>query len=153
MLETPHVLVGAAIASKIGNPALALPLALGSHFILDLVPHWNPHLYTETQKFGKPSKKSTFIAIIDASLALILGSLIALKALPNTTQTITILLACFLSVLPDLVEGPYYFLNLKNEIVHKWILWHRSYQSNGDFYFGIISQLLIISASIWWIIS
>ena len=53
MLETPHVIVGAAIAYKVVNPALALPLALGSHFILDITPHWNPHLSTETKKFGK----------------------------------------------------------------------------------------------------
>ena len=47
MLETPHVAVGAAIAASIPNPLIAIPLAFASHFALELVPHWNPHLNTE----------------------------------------------------------------------------------------------------------
>ena len=62
MLETPHVAVGAAIAVAIPNPYLAIPLALASHMILDHTPHWNPHFYTETKKFGKPTQKSTVFA-------------------------------------------------------------------------------------------
>ena len=65
MLETPHVIVGAAIATKVVNPALALPLAFGSHFILERVPHWNPHLNTEKNKFGKITVVSTKIVILD----------------------------------------------------------------------------------------
>jgi len=47
VLETPHVVVGAAIATKIANPFISLPLAFASHFLLEKVPHWNPHLNTE----------------------------------------------------------------------------------------------------------
>ena len=153
MLETPHVIVGAAIATKVGNPLLAIPLALGSHFILDLAPHWNPHLYTETQKSGKPSKKSTTIVIADGVIGLIAGFLISAKALPNVQKTIFILFTCLISVLPDLIEAPYYFLNFRKEILHKWIKWHRSYQTNGDFVFGVLSQILVTATSLWWILS
>jgi len=63
VLETPHVVVAAAIAVNVANPALAIPLALGSHFVLEKVPHWNPHLNTELKKFGKVSAQSTNIVI------------------------------------------------------------------------------------------
>jgi hypothetical protein len=53
VLETPHVVVGAAIATKVANPALAIPLAFASHFVLEKIPHWNPHLNTELKKFGR----------------------------------------------------------------------------------------------------
>src|SRR3990170_6793978 len=95
VLETPHVIVGAAIATKVVHPALAIPLAFASHFVLEKVPHWNPHLNTETEKFGAPTKKSTTIVIIDASIALISGSYFAYQALPNTALALTIFFSCF----------------------------------------------------------
>lgn len=152
MLETPHVLVGAAIATKIGNPLLAIPLALGSHFLLERVPHWNPHLKTETDKYGHPTTKTTIITSIDAVTALISGSLIASRALPNTAHFITILLACFFSVLPDLVESPYFFLGVRNDLLLKYILWQKSIQEDAKIIPGLLTQLAIIGASLWWIL-
>lgn len=39
MVLTCHLLTGAAIASRISNPILTLPLAFLSHYLLDLLPH------------------------------------------------------------------------------------------------------------------
>lgn len=40
MLVTNHVLSGAVVGALARRPALALPLGIGSHFVLDAVPHW-----------------------------------------------------------------------------------------------------------------
>jgi len=40
MLASNHVLAGAAIGVTISNPVFAIPLALTSHIIMDLIPHW-----------------------------------------------------------------------------------------------------------------
>jgi hypothetical protein len=152
MLETPHVFIGAAIASKIPNPLISLPLALASHFILEKVPHWNPHLNQETEKYGRPTKKSTLITAIDSATALISGSLIAFQALPNTAHFFTILTACFLSALPDLVEAPYFFLGWRNKIMAKWIKWQKSIQIDTSPALGLLTQILTILAALWWII-
>jgi hypothetical protein len=96
VLETPHVAVGAAIASKIPNPWLAIPLAFASHFILDKTLHWNPHTYTETQKYGRPTKNSTIIAAVD-STALVMGIGAASNYL-IINHAVVILIACFASV-------------------------------------------------------
>ena len=40
MILTAHLLAGAAVASKISNPSLALPLALLSHYFLDSLPQY-----------------------------------------------------------------------------------------------------------------
>ena len=109
MLETPHVIVGAAIATKVVHPALAIPLAFGSHFILEKIPHWNPHLNTETEKYGHPTKNTTYIVIMDSTMALLSGTFLAYRALPNTPLFLTILVSSFVAALPDLVEGPYFF--------------------------------------------
>ena len=151
MLETPHALLGAAIAVKLGNPALSIPLALASHFILEKVPHWNPHLYGEMEKFGKPSPKSTAIAIVDSAVALTCGSLIAFSQLPNLGMTLTILFSAFAAVLPDVIEAPYLYLGYKKPWLKKYILWQRSIQAEAKPFWGLFTQVLTVLAVFLWL--
>jgi len=151
MLETPHVALGAAIAVKIPNPLISIPLALGSHFLLEMVPHWNPHLNTETKKFGKPTKKSTLFTTIDASLALIMGTYIAFDKSDNIYQTMVILACCFFSVVPDLLEAPYFFLGMRHKFFKKWIYLQKSIQADVPFFWGMLSQTIVLVATLVWI--
>lgn len=152
MLETPHTLVGAALATKIPNPFISLPLALASHFILDKLPHWNPHLYTEKKENGKISKKSFAIVVLDSSVALVSGILIALTQSKSIMHFFIIIAACFLSVLPDIVESPYFFLNKKSVLMEKWVIFQKSIQNNSNFLWGITTQIITAGAAIWWIL-
>jgi hypothetical protein len=151
MLETPHVLVGAAIATHIPNPFIAIPLAFASHFILETVPHWNPHLNTETQKYGQPTRRSTVITTIDSTLALASGSFIAYQALPNVEHAAIILACSFAAVLPDVLEGPYFFLKIRTAWIKKWIAFQKSLQSDTTFFWGLLTQLTVIAATILWL--
>jgi hypothetical protein len=151
VLETPHVVVGAAIAMKVVNPVLAIPLALGSHFVLDGIPHWNPHLNTEVKENGKPTKRSSIIVVIDVCTALALGIFIASRALPSTSHAITILFASFASVLPDVIEGPYFFLGVKSKFIKKWITFQKSLQADTSIVPGLLTQVITIAAAFWWI--
>ncbi len=153
MLETPHVIVGAAIATKVVTPALAIPLAFASHFILEKVPHWNPHLNSETEKYGRPSKQSTYIVIADVAASLALGGYVASRAIPDWGQTATILAACFAAALPDILEGPYFFLNMRSQIVKKWINFQKSIQVDIPLIPGLIIQVITIFLAFWWIFS
>lgn len=154
MLETPHVVVAAAIATKIGNPALAIPLSFLSHFVLEKIPHWNPHLRTEKLTLGKLSRQSTQIVIADSLLSLTLGSFIASRALPDINHAIVILLSCFAAVLPDLIEAPYYFLNSHSDfIVNKWIPFKKSIQVDASPLPGLATQAVTILAALWWILT
>ncbi len=151
MLETPHVFIGAAIASKIPNPLIAIPLAFASHFVLEMVPHWNPHLNSETEKFGQPTRRSTVITAIDSTLALVSGSFIAYQALPHINQTILILACSFASVLPDVMEGPYFFLKMRTSWIKKWIAFQKSIQSDTTAFWGLFTQTLTVIAAIFWL--
>lgn len=151
MLETPHVAVGAAIASKIPNPFIAIPLAFASHFVLERIPHWNPHLNTETKLYGAPTKRSTIITTIDSVLALTLGLGISLTALPNIGHTTTIIFACFASVLPDVIEAPYFFLNLRYTFIKKWIAFQKSLQVDTTPAWGFLTQIVTIAAALLWL--
>lgn len=152
MLETPHVALGVAIASKIGNPWIAIPLSFVSHFALDRVPHWNPHLFTETEKNGKPSVVSTKIAIIDIASALLLGLLFAFNSLPDWRKTLLILACCLASVASDAIKYPYYYLGLRQKWLVKWVKMERSIQvDTKSVFWGLATQILIILTSFFWI--
>ncbi|MBN1168836.1 hypothetical protein JXA63_03000 [Candidatus Woesebacteria bacterium] len=151
MLETPHVVVGAAIAASVSNPMLSLPLALGSHFLLDRIPHWNPHTYTETEKYGKIRNSSMIIASVDTAIAFLIGSYIAYTYLPDYKMSFVIITACFLSVLPDVIKSPFYLMKNKNGLLKKYINFERSLQVEIGIYLGLLTQLLVITTGLWWI--
>ena len=144
MLELPHTIVGATIATKIPNPLISLPLAFFSHFLLDLIPHWNPSLYSETKKFGKPTQKSTQFVILDIILSLGAGFFIASRALPNTTWAIIIVLTCFASVVADVIEGFYFFLGIRTKFLENLIEFQHRYQRRVPVVPGIVVQIVII---------
>lgn len=144
MLETPHVALGAAIAVAIPNPYVSIPLAFASHFVLDMVPHWNPHLNTETRKFGHLTNKTLLIIGLDFATALILTGFLY-------RGNINILYCSFFSILPDLVEAPYYLLGFKNKYLEIWRLFQKSIQSDANLFWGILTQIIVICASLFWI--
>lgn len=151
MLETPHVAVGAAIATKIPNPFIAIPLALASHFVLDMVPHWNPHSYTEVQKNGKISVNTKTFALIDVGIALVIGFAAAYHATPDFGHAATILIASFASVFPDVSKSPYFLFGVRDGLLKKWVDFERSLQAETTFIIGMSVQAVIVLASLWWI--
>ncbi len=145
------MLLGAAVAVKFQNPIVAIPVSFASHFVLDLLPHWNPHINREIEKFGKPTRESVTIIVVDSTLALVIGTAIAITKSANILLFLTILASCFAAVLPDVVEAPYYFMGKKTFVIEKWISWQKSIQNDVAPIPGIASQLAIIIVSLWWI--
>src|SRR3990167_11027957 len=65
MTATAHALIGASLAAKIVNPVLGIPIAILSHFIADLVPHWDA---------GTNHKNKTLTRLkLEATLDVLLG--------------------------------------------------------------------------------
>lgn len=153
MIELPHTIIGATIATKMGNPALSLPIAFLSHFILDLLPHWNPGIYKELNHKSEVSKRSKKIILADCLAALLIGTLLALRFHPNLGKVATIMAACFLAVLPDLAEAPYFFAGSRNKYLLAYINLHRRFQGNGPFWLGISTQIVIIVICLFLILS
>lgn len=145
MLTFPHVVAATAIVKLIPNPLISLPLALASHFFLDFViPHWNPHLYTEYKKNGKISKKSITIIFIDGLLAFFLCLYILLYYWPSIQDIVVYAAAIFLATLPDTIEIPYYFLKCKSQLLKKYVNFEHKHQANSCFTWGMITQLIVV---------
>jgi hypothetical protein len=152
MLETPHAVVGAAIATAIPNPFIAIPLSFLSHFALDMTPHWNPHISTELKKYGSITKQSKYIIYADCALAVAVSAFIASRALPNTGYAMTIGLSSFAGILPDVIEAPYFFLHWKNTFTEKWLKFQKSIQNDAEPFWGIGTQIVTLIAAFWWIL-
>lgn len=144
MLETPHVALGVAIAVAIPNPLISIPLAFASHFALDMVPHWNPHINTEMKKYGKLTNPTLFIIAVDLALALIL-TIFTGKTNPY------IYLASFMSILPDIAEGPYFLFGWRNKYLDIILRFQRSIQANANIFWGLLTQIIILLACFLWI--
>lgn len=153
MVELPHVLVGAAIAVKVSNPVLALPLVIVSHYVLDLVPHANPHIYTQIKKEGKIRGKTLFLIVLDSGVALLAGLLLALISLPDINKSLMIILGSFLAVLPDVLEIPYYFFQVRHPLMGSYVEFNHRLQASAPLIPGVITQILISLAALWWMFS
>lgn len=150
MLETPHVAVGAVIALKVGNPYLSLPLALASHFVLDKVPHWNPHTYTETTNGGL-KKQTIAFALTDITLSAIIGLSLSYSQLPNVQMAVFVLLGGLLGVLPDVVKYPFFLIKKTQKgLYKKYVDFERSLQVEVGFYTGMLVQIGITLIALWW---
>lgn len=101
MTETAHLILGAAIASKVPNPILASVLAISSHILLDIVPHWD----TGTNWRKRSIKKTILYTGIDLGL----GTAVSLALFGKSTPLPYLLFIMFLSTLPDWLEAPYFF--------------------------------------------
>jgi hypothetical protein len=104
MMTTNHVLTGTLIGLTIHTPALALPIAFVSHFILDVLPH-----YGDSDHIGKKFKMVLSLDILVASLVLI-----AMGIFRPMYWQLGVLCAV-IAASPDLVWLPMWLHELKHE--------------------------------------
>ena len=113
MILTSHILVGAAIGSKLGNPFLVAILAFGSHFVLDFLPHFEEYSIKnlKKKKIDMRFLKDFSKVIIDLSV----GFLIVIFLSYNNDNLTNILIGAFFGALPDGISFIGFFL--KNKIL------------------------------------
>jgi len=141
MLSIVHGPTGAFIASKIPNPLISIPLILASHYLEDRVPHWD---VGQGLIHAKKSKLKAFFEelIFDFPLSIAIVYIFFQMGHPFNWQ---IWLGWFIGLLPDFLEFPYVFLNMKffpiRELAdfHGWV--HRSTKS---FFWGVLPQISIL---------
>lgn len=137
MTATGHAVIGTVIAAKVGNPALAIPLALASHIVADFIPHWD----TGTNKEKKGIQRVLFETVIDVSLGFALSYGLLIFLFPRTEP-----LYAFLIILAsqsfDWLMAPYYFFNVQ---AFKWAYtFQKLFNRELDKPWGIINQVAIL---------
>lgn len=142
MTATSHAVLGTIIAAKIGNPALAIPLAFTSHILADMFPHWD--VGTSGHKKNQKSLKLEFIqASLDVAFGFILSYLLIFLFFPTTNLKYAFFLIIVSQSL-DWITAPYYFLDIKFP-PFQWIYkFQKMFDNRMDKPWGIISQIAII---------
>ncbi len=153
MLETPHVALGIAVAKTVPNPLISIPLSFAGHFLLDMIPHWNPHLNTEIKKFGKLTNNTLFIIGLDALSAILFVYFSYNFFSHDPLLSSSILFSSFASVLPDAIEAPYYLMGIKNKFLNYWIKFQKSIQADANLFWGIVTQVAVLALSAFYIFS
>lgn len=104
MTAAGHSITGAFLASKIPDPRIGIPLAIISHFALDLVPHWD--VGTNWRK------RKRHLTVIYAAIDVLLGIGLAVILFPSNNP-LYLFSMIFAAQLPDLIETPYWLLDIK----------------------------------------
>ncbi len=107
MLSISHTLTGAFIASKLPHPALYIPLALASHYLEDLVPHWD--VGTGLSNGLRKRKTAFLLELID--LAISIAAIYIFWQSSQTEIQYHIWIGAFVGLIPDFLEAPRNFLN------------------------------------------
>lgn len=109
MFLTTHVVAGAAIGRNVESLPLASAIGFVSHFVLDMIPHWNPEYLHDPHANVKDLIRHTMkplIAItvfIDILLAVSI-TWILLVFTPSREERIRVGLAIGASVTPDILD-------------------------------------------------
>lgn len=98
MTATNHALTGAVIGLAVGQPFIALPAALASHYVCDALPHYGTNLPME-----KLFKTRAFRDYLVAE-ALICALLVGLLALTRPQYWLLAAVCAFVAAAPDLMS-------------------------------------------------
>jgi len=153
MLSTPHVITGIAIAANVAPLWASVPLSFASHFVLDMIPHWNPHLNTEMRTYGKITQRTKNIIYVDTAVAFGIIGFAMLRAGVTTPYAFAIGLNGIASITPDLMEAPYFFFHMRHKALLVWLKFQKSIQSDAELIPGLLTQVVVIAVSLWWMLS
>lgn len=139
MTATGHALIGTVIAAKIGNPALAVPIALASHFVADAFPHWDTGYHRKQN-----GKRKFFIqSIIDVLAGFVLSFALISVFFPQTN-----LIYAFFIILvaqsPDWLTAPYLFFDMKFAPFCWFYRFQKIFDRSIGMPWGVIDQVAIV---------
>jgi len=162
MYAIPHSLLGIAIASKTNNPALISALAVLSHYVLDMIPHWNllpkkrPVSTLINRFLLRPIFKKNIINekrglkdihdlifLLDPVLALIIIYLFIYYQ--SSIAPAKIVIAAFFALLPDILVYIDYRYPGKFKIFKILHQFHINIQNHTkSVFWGVLTQVIVI---------
>ena len=140
MLTTPHAAAGIALGAVFADPLLVAPVAAGSHFLLDSVPHWQ-----ETLAPYIPTNKTYVRVPIDIALAVGI-TLLAVHWQPQHSTAIWT--GAIFANLPDLDSVVVLVPGLKKGIIQKYWDWHCKIQRETSSFWGLLPQAFVVAVGL-----
>lgn len=136
MTATAHALIGASIAARVANPLLGIPIAIISHFIADLIPHWDEgtnHRQKSLTRFRS-----------EAAADVIFGFALTFLIFKNVVDPTYLFAMVIASQLPDWLETPLLMFNVKIP-PFTWAYWlGHNLQSRMQLPWGLVTQIVTV---------
>lgn len=154
MLLTPHTFVGIAIGFSIQRPEFAVPVSVATHFLGDLIPHWD--FYSHTSLAQRRVGWRPVAVMADLVLGVSVGlffTFFALWVLKNPSLALNVFLCGIGSVLPDALEAPHIFMDKDFKFLQPLLRTQKKLQIQAPLPWGIISQLFVIAVALIVILS
>ncbi|MEK7559449.1 MAG: hypothetical protein AAB521_04025 [Patescibacteria group bacterium] len=137
MTATGHAIIGTVIAAKVGNPALAIPIALASHIAADLFPHWD-----EGTNGNKTKQTIALQAVFDVLFGFGISYLIIFFLFPQTSLVYVFIMIITAQAF-DWLTAPYYLFGIKPfKIFYKF---QKLFDNEMKAPWGIINQVAILT--------
>ena len=136
MTATAHALIGASIAVKVVNPILGIPLAIISHFIADLIPHWDA---------GTNHRQKSLMRLrVESALDVLLGFALVYLIFRNLVDPRYLFVMVIAAQLPDWLEAPSFMFNI-NVPPFSWLDWlGHKIQSRLALPWGLVTQIVVV---------
>lgn len=133
MFLTSHAVTGTFLALNIEEPVILVPAAIGSHFVLDALPHFG------TKSIKQNKYRLYTVAAIDLSCTIIFYFFV-IHIWPQKMILITI--GILGAILPDLFYFPRYVLNINEP------RWLRKFHKNIQWFerpLGLVTEIFWIT--------
>lgn len=131
MTVTNHALAGALIAGLIASPAVTIPLAFVSHYVLDALPHFGIAVVGDDVRSRNTQTLFKWVTRVD--VALLVAALVFVPIAFQSRLHWPVVLGCMVAALsPDAIWGYRFIRELKTGKLgpkswfsrfHNWIQW------------------------------
>lgn len=136
MTATAHSIVGGAIAAAVPDPILGISLALLSHPLLDMIPHWD-----EGWGWRKKDKSRLFM---ECSIDMMAGIIVTFALFGGGVHTWYLLACIGAAVSWDVLEAPYLILNWKFQPFELFYKLQHNIQGKAALPWGIVTQIVTV---------
>lgn len=142
MTATAHALIGASLAVKVVNPYLGIPIAILSHFVADLIPHWDA---------GTNHRDKSLTRLkIEASLDVLLGFALVFIIFRNLTNPVYLFSMVIAAQLPDWLEAPSWLFGIRVP-PFSWLDWlGHKLQSRLQLPWGLVTQVVVVGLLVFY---
>jgi hypothetical protein len=139
-----HAIAGCLIGNYFNSVLLVIILAIISHFLLDIIPHWDGFsnkILFETKGRVDISKKIVYLEVFDSLIAL---ALIAYFILLIPSKSIMILIGSIASLSPDIIKLGFLTPLKKNKFYMSYLQFHSKIQKEIDWKLGVFIQIIVL---------
>ena len=140
MTATGHAVIGTVIAASIPNPFIAIPIAVVSHIVADLFPHWDPG----TNRTKKSHREFLSGGVIDVLASFIITFLLVIFIFPQTNLFYAYIIV-FAAQFFDWASAPFLFFKIENPPIFEWFYkFQKTFDNRLDKPWGVIGQVIIL---------